>query len=95
MFEAQYAVRALTGFVVETPRPTGDKTVRAMPFASQVNAGRVWLARGDWNHDYVEELRHFPNGEFKDQVDGSSQAFKYLFNIDATLEEWLDSEQMF
>ncbi len=95
VFEAQYAVRALAGYVVETPRPTGDKTVRAMPFASQVNAGRVWLVRGDWNHDYIEELRHFPNGTFKDQVDGSSQAFKYLFNVDASLEEWLDSENMF
>jgi predicted phage terminase large subunit-like protein len=57
---------------------TGDKQTRAEPFAAQVGAERVHLVRGDWNSAYIDELRNFPGGSLKDQVDASSRAFQAL-----------------
>jgi phage terminase large subunit-like protein len=36
------------------------------------------LLKADWNHEYIEELRGFPFGTYKDQVDASSGAFNHL-----------------
>ena len=71
-------VRNLAGFNVFTDNPTGDKPARAKPFAVQVNFGNVMLVRGEWNKDYINELRYFPHSKFKDQVDGSSGSFNRL-----------------
>ena len=75
---AENTVRNLRGYITEIVRPTGDKTVRAMPFSSQVNSGNVYMAEGDWNRAYIEELRYFNRGKYKDQVDASSGAFTVL-----------------
>jgi predicted phage terminase large subunit-like protein len=76
---AEASVRNLAGFVVETEHPTGSKEERATPFAVQVEAGNVLLLRGDWNRDFVEELRSFPSGRYKDQADAAAAAFNRLF----------------
>lgn len=70
--------RMLMGFRTRSDRPTGDKVVRADPYASQVNAGNVKMVAGKWNADYVNELSYFPMSKFKDQVDASSGAVKLL-----------------
>ena len=70
----------LAGFGVTTAPATGSKVVRADPYSSQVNAGNVKLLRGDWNRDYIEELRKFPMGKHDDQVDASSAAFNKVLN---------------
>lgn len=57
---------------------TGDKETRALPLAAQVEVGKVFLVRGDWNAAYIEELRNFPTGTYKDQVDASSRAYAAL-----------------
>jgi predicted phage terminase large subunit-like protein len=75
---ADASIRNLAGFAVYAERPTGDKAFRADPFSVQVNNGNVQMLRGDWNREYVEELRFFPNGKYKDQVDASSGAFIHL-----------------
>jgi len=75
---AEATVRNLRGFTVEVDHPVGHKEMRAEPFATQVNIGNVYLLEGAWNKEYVEELRLFPRGKFKDQVDASSQAFSSL-----------------
>lgn len=77
---ADATIRNLAGFAVYAERPTGDKAFRADPFSVQVNNGNVQMLRGDWNREYVEELRFFPNGKYKDQVDASSGAFTKLVN---------------
>lgn len=74
-------VRLLTGFDVDASRPEGDKVVRARPFAAQQNKQRVLLERADWNHDYIEEHRVFPNARHDDQVDASSGAFAFLADV--------------
>lgn len=75
---AQISVKQLRGFPVHLDRVTGDKVSRAIPFAAQAEAGNVKLVRGPWNTAYLDELESFPNGTYKDQVDGSSGAFNKL-----------------
>jgi predicted phage terminase large subunit-like protein len=76
--KAQAFTRMLAGYSVKTERVTGDKETRAEPFSGQVNAGNVWLIEGDWNKEFIEELRLFPNGSHDDQVDAAADAFNEL-----------------
>ena len=75
---ADYLRRMLAGYTVHIDRPTGNKEVRAQPFAAQCEAGNVCLAEGPWNSCFIEELCLFPNGTHDDQVDASSGAFLRL-----------------
>ena len=43
-----------------------------------INKGDVILLEGDWNEDYLSELKYAPNGPFMDQVDASSGAYGQL-----------------
>lgn len=65
----------LAGWNFRVTTEQGEKQDRAIPFAAQVEAGMVKLVRGQWNSAYLDELRNFPAGSFKDQVDASSRAF--------------------
>jgi predicted phage terminase large subunit-like protein len=65
----------LAGYRVRIELQTGSKETRAEPFAAQVEAGNVDIVIGQWNRDFIEELRHFPRGVYKDQVDAASSAF--------------------
>lgn len=60
----------------------GDKLERAVPFSSEVNGGNVYIplkAFSTWAKDYLDELRFFqPTSAYKDQVDGSSGAYRML-----------------
>ncbi len=70
--------RMLAGYNVVSQVVSGDKVTRADAFSSQLNAGNVWIVKGDWNRDYIEELRQFPNGKNDDAVDASSDSFSEL-----------------
>jgi predicted phage terminase large subunit-like protein len=35
--------------------------------------GKVILLKGQWNEPYISELEDFPDGEFDDQVDSTTQ----------------------
>lgn len=54
---------------------TGTKEDRAIPFASAWNAGIVRLVAGPWNSALIEEMRNFPSGAYKDQIDSLSRGF--------------------
>lgn len=71
-------VKMLAGYSVHSSTESGDKYTRAEAFASQVNAGNVDMVQGDWNKDYTDELRHFPQGTFDDQIDASSRGFNFV-----------------
>lgn len=75
---AQNTVRNLAGFTARAETASGDKEVRAQPYASYAESFGVKLVRGDWIGEYLDELTSFPNGTFKDQVDASSGAFNKL-----------------
>ena len=74
----QASIKGLAGYKVTAEKPTGEKAVRADPFASQIAAGNVMMAKGDWNEAMIEEMMYFPNSEFKDQVDALSGAFNLI-----------------
>lgn len=71
-------VALLEGFEAYGSPESGDKEMRAFPFAAQVEAGNVLLARGGWNKDFLKEAEMFPNGRFKDQIDACSRAYAWL-----------------
>ncbi len=75
---AEGTVLNLAGFSVHKDRPTGDKVYRADPYSVQVNGGNVNMLTGIWNEKYVDELKNFPNSQYKDQTDASSGAFHQL-----------------
>jgi predicted phage terminase large subunit-like protein len=76
-----YLIRQLAGYAVRADKVTGSKQVRAEPFAAQMEAGNVYLIRGRWNNEYIDELCTFPNGTHDDQVDGSSGSFAQLADV--------------
>lgn len=56
-----------------------DKVVRTYAVTPLIEAGRVYLPEwAPWLYDYVEELSAFPNGQFDDQVDSTTQALNWL-----------------
>jgi predicted phage terminase large subunit-like protein len=72
-------IRMLVGYPVYAERPTGDKQVRATPFAAQCEAGNVRLVKNvSQNFAFLDELASFPNAKHDDQVDASSGAFNKL-----------------
>lgn len=71
-------IHTLEGFAAEADRPQGDKVYRADPYSVQVNNGNVYLLRGEWNKDFIEEHRNFPFGTYKDQVDSAGGGFAKL-----------------
>jgi len=77
---AQQTIKKLKGFrvIANTTSSEGGKIVRADSFSVQVNSGNVYLAQAEWNRDYINELKHFPNSRYKDQVDASSGAFNLM-----------------
>jgi predicted phage terminase large subunit-like protein len=73
-----YLTRRLAGFRVSASAESGSKATRAMPVASQCEAGNLALVRAGWNGAFLEELAAFPTGAKDDQVDALSRAFAML-----------------
>jgi len=71
-------IKMLAGFKARADRPTGDKVVRAEPFAAQVDIGNVYMAPAPWNRAYLDEMEYFPDSKYKDQIDASSGAFNIV-----------------
>jgi len=57
---------------------TGDKETRAEPLSAQAEAGNVYLLRGHWNKEWIDEMCLFPGGPRKDIPDASSGAYAKL-----------------
>lgn len=76
--QAQDFIKMLVGWTVQAAIESGDKNSRASPFATQCEAGNVYLVEGDWNEALIDELCAFPTGKFKDRADACSGAFGYL-----------------
>jgi predicted phage terminase large subunit-like protein len=92
---AQHYVRnVLAGFEVSAEGSSGDKVLRSVPFASQQQAGNVYLVRRmgldgyvttpQWHEWYVDEHSQFPSGKNDDAVDASSNAYNDLVSLMTT-----------
>jgi len=73
--QVAFLTARLAGWRVASSPESGAKATRAMPVASQVNAGTVSVLRGAWNAAFLAELEDFPGGACDDQVDALSRAF--------------------
>lgn len=71
-------LRLLAGFQVKVSPESGSKEDRARPLSAQAEAGNVFMVRGGWNTEFLEELCNFPRGVYKDQVDAASRAYSNL-----------------
>lgn len=78
-----YMVGRLAGYRVTGSPETGAKETRALPVASQVEAGNLAVARAGWTPGFQEELAAFPLGAKDDQVDALSRAFNLLTEMRA------------
>lgn len=70
--------RRLHGYDLRSHKPTSDKVEAWIPFASQVNGRNVKLVRGDWNRDFLNDLRMAPFGKRKDLIDAVSYGYQHL-----------------
>lgn len=73
-----YLRKVLAGFNFSGKRSTGSKYDLAQPFASQAEAGNVFLVNGRWIDPFLDEAELFPDGEFDDQIDCASKCFSDL-----------------
>lgn len=85
---AEATVKNLAGYKIRSERATGDKAVRAEPYAVQVEAGNVKIVRGDWNQAFIDEHKTFPVGKYKDQIDAAGGAFNKLSAKKRTAGTW-------
>lgn len=76
--QAEDLVRMLSGFIVKTERPTGDKVTRASAMSAQAEVRNIKILTSDWNAKYIRELESFPEGKHDDIVDASADAFNKL-----------------
>lgn len=76
--EVGYHIRQLSGYVVKAIPATRNKETRAMPVASQAEAGNIKIVKGAWNDAFLDEIGWFPRGSNDDQVDTLSGAFNFL-----------------
>ena len=55
-----HLTRLLAGYTVVASPESGAKETRALPVASQCEAGNLCVVRGRWNAEFIEELAGFP-----------------------------------
>lgn len=75
---SESTIRNLAGYNIKSERATGDKAVRAEPYAVQVEAGNIRIVEGHWNQAFIDEHKTFPVGKYKDQIDAASGGFNRL-----------------
>lgn len=71
-------IAMLTGYNARAEAQSGAKETRAEPLSAQIEIGRVSVLKRGWTRNWLDELRFFPKGKFKDQVDASASAFNAL-----------------
>lgn len=78
----QFARYVVPGYDFKAIAPSGDKEVRARPFAAAVDNGNVHLVRSRWQTDWLDEISSFPEAcDHDDQVDSAVGAFNFLTDL--------------
>ncbi len=68
--------RSVQGRAFRGIKVKDDKIARALPWIALAEAGKVFLIRGHWNQDFIDETASFPLGRHDDQIDAVSIAFR-------------------
>ncbi len=64
----------VAGRAFRSVRVDADKLTRALAWANRAEEGKVYLIRGPWIDEFLDELCAFPKGKHDDQVDAVSLA---------------------
>jgi predicted phage terminase large subunit-like protein len=77
--QRQQLAKMLAGFQIHSGNITGDKITRAGGASAQAEAGNIFIVKGHWNMDFLNELQAFPTkGIHDDQLDAFADAFNFL-----------------
>ena len=66
--------KLLAGYDFKGIPSTGDPIRRTDPLASNAEAGKVGILRGEWNEEFLRELEAFPAGSHDDQTQAAAGA---------------------
>lgn len=80
-----YRRNVLQEFDFRGERSTGSKETRVGPVVARAEAGDVWICRGAWNTEFLDELIAFPLAGHDDQVDALSGAYAHVARARPTL----------
>jgi predicted phage terminase large subunit-like protein len=68
----------LQGYRYRFTPERGSKEARAEVVAAPIENGQFLMVRAPWNSEFIDEMRNFPSGRYKDQVDAMSRAYAAL-----------------
>jgi len=76
-------LNTLSGQSMWAVKEKGSKFFRADPLAAQVQAGNVYLLRGEWNYGFIMQCSEFTGeeGGKDDRVDAASLAFSRIVRL--------------
>lgn len=66
------------GFKCIAERVSGTKEVRAQTLSEKVNAGKFYMLKAGWNKELTDEFEKFPLSIYKDIVDATADAERFL-----------------
>jgi predicted phage terminase large subunit-like protein len=65
-------------FAFKEIKVAADKLTRALAWLNLAEAGKLFLVRGAWIDEFVNEVATFPHGKHDDQIDAVSVAVSML-----------------
>jgi predicted phage terminase large subunit-like protein len=71
--------------IKEAKNPTKDKEARANDISPFIESGRVYLVRGGWNDDFIQQCATFPNAKHDEEVDCLIMACHRAFKRKGTI----------
>lgn len=66
--------------IVKGIQTKGDKVARMSYVEPIFEGGNVHILRGEWNLDWINEVKEFPSGKHDDQVDNMSAGYELCCN---------------
>lgn len=70
--------RNLAEFDVRSRTATGNKVTRADPMSRTIERGDFDMVEGDWNQDFIDEMKNWPASKRLDQGDAAATAYNQL-----------------
>ncbi len=65
-------------FAFRAVRVDADKLTRALAWLNLAEEGKVYLVRGPWIDEFLDEIARFPTGRYDDQIDAVSLSVNML-----------------
>jgi predicted phage terminase large subunit-like protein len=76
-----YIRKVLLGYVTYPDKKTGNKITMALPVSASAEHGNIYILKGTYITQFLDELEAFPETTHDDQVDAMSGAFNALVKL--------------